>query len=849
MVRWTRFIIAHRKRVLLAWLVLVMAAGTASAGLADLLSNRFSIPGAEAEKGFDVLKKRFGEQGVPYTVVFRLQEGAPSARVVADAQKAVDRGAKAVDGKAGPIQVAGRNIVFAAIVTPLEDIEAVDETPALRRAIGQVAGAERFVTGMPATQYDTQPLYDEDLVKGEKIALPIALLVLAFMLGTVGAIAVPLLFAIVTIPVTLGGVWVFAHIFDMAAYVQNIVTLIGLAIAIDYSMLIVFRYREELRRCDNDCDQALVETMRTAGNATVFSGISVALGLALLVLMPLPFMQSMGIGGLLVPLVSIAATLTFLPAFLSVMGKRINRFRVVPQRVLDRRADATTGAWAWLARTIMRRPAAFLGVSLALMLALAYPITDLALTGGDNRGYPKTTEATKGLALLEDTLGAGTLAPTQVVIDTGKPGGAWTDEARAQQADLAAFLAGDEEIATVESPGQVHGGQGPPPPAVLAQVRKANLVDAGSRYIQIKAPGRHDTGSAEAQDLVDRIRDEYIPSSGIPDSRVWVTGAPAFGVDFIDVAYGAFPYLVIAVLILTYLVLLRAFRSVILPLKAVLLNVLSVTATYGALVLVFQHGIGADVVGWQESAQIEAWIPVMLFAVLFGLSMDYEVFLLSRMREEWDRGLSNEQAVAAGIQHTGRIITAAAVIMIAAFAGFTAGRFVNLQMFGFGLSAAILLDATIVRALMVPSLMKLLGNWNWYLPDGLARFVRVVERPSAPPAIEEAYAVARQDGLLRIETDWTEDVCRIAVEGEIDLATHERLAVELERAEAEDPELLVIELAGVTYMDSAGLRELVGAQRRARAAGRRLVLLRGSEPVERILELAGLDAVFDREVN
>ena len=851
MVRWTRFIIAHRKRVLLAWLVLVIAAGTASAGLADLLSNRFSIPGSEAEQGFDVLKKEFGEQGVGYTAVFRVEpdSGVAGAALTANVQKAVDRGAKAVKGKAGPVQVAGDDVLFAQITTSLEDIDAAEATPDLRKAIGQVEGAERFVTGMPAITHDTEPLYEEDLVKGEKIALPIALLVLAFMLGTVMAIGVPLLFAFVTIPVTLGGVWVFAHFMDMAAYVQNIVTLIGIAIAIDYSMLIVFRYREELRKCDGSCDVALVETMRTAGHATVFSGISVALGLALLVLMPLPFMQSMGVGGLLVPLVSIAACLTFLPALLSVMGHKINRFRVIPKSLLEKRAQAETGAWATLARAIMRRPVVFLAVSMALLLALAYPVTDLKLTGGDNRGYPKTVEATKGLALLESTLGPGTLAPTQIVVDTGKPGGAWSAESRAQQQDLASYLGGDAEIAAVDAPARVHSGEGTPPPEVLALARKANLVDADSRFIQIRAPGRHDTGSEEAQDLVERIRDDYLPESGIAASQVWVTGAPAFGVDFIDVAYGAFPYLVIAVLLLTYLVLLRAFRSVVLPAKAVLMNVLSVAATYGALVLVFQHGIGADVVGWQESPQIEAWIPVMLFAILFGLSMDYEVFLLSRMREEWDKGLSNDEAVQAGIQHTGRIITAAAVIMIAAFAGFTAGQFVNLQMFGFGLSAAILLDATLVRTILVPSVMKLLGDWNWYLPDSFARFVRTVERPVAPPPPGEVFTVTRARDLLRVDTDWNERVVRIALEGELDLATHERLALALEKAEAEDPELVVIELAGLTYLDSAGLRELVGAQRRARAAGRRFVLMRGSEPVERLLEITGLATAFEREVN
>ena len=243
--------------------------------------------------------------------------------------------------------------------------------------------------------------------------------------------------------------------------------------------------------------------------------------------------------------------------------------------------------------------------------------------------------------------------------------------------------------------------------------------------LQIRVAGRTDAGTEQAMDLVDRIRDRYVPAARFPSgTETLLSGAPAFGVDFIDKAYGAFPWLVLAVLVVSYLLLLRAFRSVVLPLKAVIMNLLSVSATFGVLVLVFQHG-GGEVIGLQESPQIEAWIPIFLFAMLFGLSMDYEVFLLSRIREEWDKRHDNEQAVAYGLEHTGRIITAAAIIMIAAFAGFTAGSFVGLQEFGIGLSAAILLDATVVRAVLVPATMKLLGKWNWYMPERVRRVLRL----------------------------------------------------------------------------------------------------------------------------
>jgi RND superfamily putative drug exporter len=365
----------------------------------------------------------------------------------------------------------------------------------------------------------------------------------------------------------------------------------------------------------------------------------------------------------------------------------------------------------------MRRPIPFFVGAAGIMIALAIPALQLQLTGGDNRGVPLTTESTRGLRVLEDTLGAGTLAPHQIVVDTHRPGGASDPRIVAAQRRLALELRRDPAIVprTIAAPAFV-------PPAIA---RQASLVDAQGRVLQIRAAGRTDSGTQQAMDLVKRLRDRYVPAAGFPrGAEVLVSGAPAFGVDFIDKAYGAFPWLVLAVLVITYLILLRAFRSVVLPLKAVIMNLLSVGATYGVLVLAFQHGWGSAL-GLGGSPQVDAWIPIFLFALLFGLSMDYEVFLLSRVREEWDRRHDNEQAVAYGLEHTGRIITAAAIIMIAAFAGFVFGSFVGLQEFGLGLSAAILLDATVVRAILVPATMKLLGRWNWYLPERVRRTLRL----------------------------------------------------------------------------------------------------------------------------
>jgi len=719
---FTEFVIRHRRPVMVTWLVLFVLGAAAATNVGSLLTNQFSVPGSDSQRGLDILRSRFHERSDgAFTLVAQSTGGRLNVTAVAAAAR---RGAAALtDGKAGPVLSAGPGVYYAQINTTLENAKASDRTPAVRAAVGQIPGAHAYVTGYPAINHDTTPLYSQDLARGELIALPISLLVLAFMFATLGGIVVPVAFAAITIPTTLGGVWILAHTLEMATYVTNIVTLLGIAIAIDYSMLVVFRFREQLAR-DEDPHEALLTTMATAGRATLFSGSTVAVGLALLAFLPVPFIRSMGIGGLLVPVVSMAASATLLPALLSLLGPRVNSLRIVPSGVLERRTAGEGGFWTRLAHTIMRRPVPILLVSAAVMLMIAGPALGLKLTAGDNRGVPGGTNSTEGLFVLERTLGPGALAPNQIVVDTGYPGGALAPSVVAAEGRLVAMLRTDPAVdkTTIMAPAFA----GP------IRAHQANLLDPSDRFIQIRVSGFSDSGTQAAVDLVHRIRDRYVPSANFADAHVLVTGAPAFGVDFLAKAYGAFPWLVVAVLVISYFLLLRAFRSVILPIKAVLMNLLSVTATYGVLVLFFQHGLGHDIFGFKTSPQIEGWIPIFLFAVLFGLSMDYEVFLLSRMREEWDRTHDNEHSVAYGLEHTGRIITAAAVIMIAAFSGFTAGRFVGLQEFGVGLSAAILLDATIVRALLVPATMKLIGRWNWFLPEGMRRAMRLRARPAEP---------------------------------------------------------------------------------------------------------------------
>src|SRR3954452_977022 len=377
MIRWTGFVIAHRKRILAVWAVLFLLGGYAAANVGDLLSNRFSVPGAESERGLNLLKDRMGDRSDGAFTLVATGVDTPADRAVFEA--ATRRGARAVEGaKAGPQMPAARSVVYAQIATPLENQDASKATPKLPTAIGRPDGITTYLSGFPAINHDTQKIFNEDLGRGESIGVPIAILVMVVMFGTLGGIFVPIAFAAMTIPVTLGLVWIFAHTMDMAIYVTNIVALIGLAIAGDYSMLVVFRLREELARTPEDGHGALCTTMVTAGRATLFSGMTVAIGLALLVFMPLPFMRSMGIGGLLVPLASIAASATLPPALLAMMGRGVNRWRIIPRRVLERRAQKdVTGYWHRLATAIMKRPLLFFCAAGGLMIVLALPALGL----------------------------------------------------------------------------------------------------------------------------------------------------------------------------------------------------------------------------------------------------------------------------------------------------------------------------------------------------------------------------------------------------------------------------------------------------------------------------------------
>jgi RND superfamily putative drug exporter len=719
--RWTRFVLHHRKTTLAMWIAVVIVAGAAASGLSDLLTNRFTLPGTDTERAEAILEDHFGQKSTGlFTLVAQTDENARA--VVPQLRSAAERAAAELPtGRVAGVDAVSPRVARATIVSELEPADSKGHTDDMRKAAGKIPGTTLYLTGQAAIEHDLDPVFARDLKVGELyIAIPIALLLLIFIFGTL-AFLIPFLFVAAAIPVTLGLIWIFANLFELTTYIQNMVMLIGLGIAIDYSLLVVYRFREEMRK-DGTKEDALIRTMQTAGRAVVFSGSAVAVGLALLLFMPLPFMRGFGVS-LLIPLVSVLCAMTLLPVLMYWLAPTLDRVRLVPRRLLERRADEERNFWIRLSRWIMRRPVVVAAGAVAVLLALASPVLALELGPGSNEGIPRNLEAVRGFDVLSAAVGEGSVAPTEIVVDTGRPGGGRDPEVTAAVQRLITSLKADPEV------GAVSFGRGP------------QYVDRSGRYLHLWAVGRHDYGLPASRDFVHRFRDDLVPAAGFPDDvRVLAGGGPPSGVDFLDLTYSAFPWLVLAVLLATYFLLMRAFRSLLLPLKAILLNLLAIGASYGILVLVFKWGAGSPV-GLISFDQIEGWIPVFLFAMLFGLSMDYEVFLVSRMREEWDATGDNEHAVSVGLAKTGRIVTIAGLVMFAAFMGFVAGSIVGLQQFGLGLAAAILIDVTIIRALLVPAAMKLFGRYNWWLPEQVARLIRVKPSPlaeSAQPALQPA---------------------------------------------------------------------------------------------------------------
>src|SRR5256886_6812881 len=523
MERWTRLVLRFRWPILAGWVVVLLAGGFAFTHLSSLLSNEFSVPGTDAERARTILERHFGDRSDgAFTVVFRLRDGVDRAAYVR-LQRDVDRAARVVpDSTPRQLVPAGRHILYGDVVSTVSTAQHRASTDDRTRTVLHGGGVQSYVPGQAAIQHDLDPIFSKDLRKGEMIALPIAVVVLLAVFGLSVAVTMPFIFAACTVMATLAGVYVYAHFLTTATYVTNLVFLIGLGIAIDYSLLVTYRFREELTR-RADVGAAVVRTMQTAGRAVIFSGATVAIGLALLLFIPLPFVRSIGVGGFLIPLASIAAALTLQPALLSIYGRRgVGRIRVLPERFGPR--DAGDGFLHRLAGAIMRRPLAFLGVGAALLVAAAIPVSQLKLTPGSASGIPQFPQSVQGFDVLKHSIGPGATSPTQVVVDSGRPGGVRAPEVQAAIGRLAERIRADRETASLRVE--------PRPP----------FVDGSARYEELIVAGHDEYGSEAAQSFVHRLRGKLVPAAGFPSGvRVLAGGGAPQGAGFLDPAYPHFP--------------------------------------------------------------------------------------------------------------------------------------------------------------------------------------------------------------------------------------------------------------------------------------------------------------------
>lgn len=537
-------------------------------------------------------------------------------------------------------------------------------------------------------------MVDEDMAKAEQVGLPVALIVLVVVFGALVAAFLPVVLGLVSIFTALGIIAAASQVVEVADLVTIMVAMIGLAVGIDYALFIIERYREE-RRGGVPKQEAIAVAGGTAGKAVIFSGCTVILSLFGLFLIPSNVFQSMALGAIVAVIVAICATQTLVPALLGVLGDRIDwpRRRNYDTPSQSARNFEKRGVWGRLSGVVMRRPVVALVLATAILVAAALPALDLE-TGQVGIDSLPPSDAKTGYEILQREFYAGETAPVEIVID--RP----VNDAQA--------AAGIDNLLRTLASDPFYGS-----PHVTQSA-------AGDLTI-VSAPIDSESSEPEALDAVKHLRSDVIPAAfGDAAEDVYVGGSSATEVDIATVLGQYTPLIFLFVLGLSFLLLMVAFHSIVVPLKAIVLNLLSVGAAYGLIVAVFQKGIGADLLGMNRGDRIESWIPLFLFCILFGLSMDYHVFLLSRIRERFDQTGRNTESVAFGLRATGKIITGAALIMVAVFSAFAMGRFSDIQQLGFGLAVAIFLDATIVRSIMVPASMKLLGNWNWYLPRWLS---------------------------------------------------------------------------------------------------------------------------------
>jgi len=718
MLRLDALIRRRRGLFLGVWALIVLAALPFAAHQADHLSGGgFDVPGSQSVAVQQAVERDFEHaQGSTLAAVLVPHAGATAAELrsaltdVGAAAGDTDHVVLAPAGRAQALrelQQDGPRTLVVPLTTDVGDSDAIDVAVDLRRSLGiadQSADAPVafHLVGQGALWAGMQDLSKEDLAKAESIGFPIVLLILLAVFGSLVAASMPVALGFVAVLVTGALIYALSSMTGMSVFVTNMASMIGIGVAVDYSLFVLARYREEIAG-GRTPDDARAIALATSGVAVAFSGLTVIVSLAGLFIVDTMAVRSMALGAILVVAVSVLAATTLLPALISLAGRRAwEQGRVVGSvsgrlaRLVGRRRRGTAEAgtfWARWTGAIMRRPVLAAGGATAILLALAIPALQLHMSNGALQQFPPGHETRVGFDAASKVIGAGAASPVEVVAP------------RAQLAEVQRTLREDREIVRVEAP----------------------LISHDGGTVLVRAIPRHDGESEPSRVLVERLRDE-LPAGAD------VGGSPAFGKDFADRISSSMGLIALFVLSLSYVVLLLLLRSVVLPLKAVLMNLLSVGAAYGVLVAVFQLGWIDGFLGFQSDGYIDALTPPLVLAIVFGLSMDYEVFLLSRIRERWSVTGDSRTAVAEGLQASAKTITSAALIMTCVFGVFVLTGVPSIQQLGVGCAVAIALDATLVRLVLVPAAMELLGDWNWWLPRPLARLIPDVAIEQAPAA-------------------------------------------------------------------------------------------------------------------
>ncbi|MBA3825691.1 MAG: MMPL family transporter [Ktedonobacterales bacterium] len=724
--RYGYFIVRIRWVIIAFWAVILLGSLPFSAQVTkNLSSGGFSWSGSESINAGDIIGQKFTTPLPTLQVVFQSPDTAVSdttyqaeLQQFTSAAQRFPRVAKVTPGTVGQD---GRT-TYVTLEINASSSDAENTAGGLRSILPTGGPAKAYIAGEPAVFDQINNLTKTDLAQAEELTLPVAGVALLFVFGTLLAAAIPLGLALLAIPITLAIIFLISQNTEMSIYVVNIASVIGLGLSIDYSLFIVRRFRDELHAGRAIAD-AIAVTTATSGEAILFSGLTVLIGFSGLALVGLPFMTSMAIGGAVVVGTAVLGALTLVPAVLSLLGPRVFAQRIPRpwKRANVVGADAErAGFWQRWAMGVMARPWLVVTAVLIFLAVLTSPLFSLALGLPGTDVLPPTNEVRHGTDILAQQFPAEQANPTIVVVQTRDGSPILQPDNIHNLCQLTGRMAALPHIANVqalitssqlscEQAAAVFGTPAYQQNPQLAQL-VASTTNGDTTLISITSTAKSD--SADSKALVNDLR-KLEPSALF---AIKVGGLQAVSIDLAGYLYGNFPHALIFIFIATYIVLLIMFRSVLLPIKAVVMNVLSVAAAYGALVFVFQQGHFSDQLQFSSEGFIEMTTPILLFCILFGLSMDYEVFLLSRIREEWERTHDNRYAVARGLEKTAGVITSAALMIIIVCAGFMLTHLTLVKEQGLGIAAAVLVDASIIRILLVPATMRLLGKWNWWFP-------------------------------------------------------------------------------------------------------------------------------------